>query len=153
MGTSTSSGSRREPQSPALRNGHNVNPTPSARTRSASVDPSALSRPSSISGPTSPSTMLSIAQLDNQIRTMTTQMDALVSERTTLIEAAARQRRVRLLSPPLVQRSQPLCRPRMGSIWILSRTSYGWKGNVSGEIYPLFQRLILITRQKTPSRS
>lgn len=42
--------------------------------------------------------MLSIAQLDNQIRAMTTQMDALVSERTTLIEAAARQRRVFLLT-------------------------------------------------------
>ncbi|KAG6374510.1 hypothetical protein JVT61DRAFT_4554 [Boletus reticuloceps] len=37
--------------------------------------------------------MLSVSQLDNQIRTMTTQMDAFVAERTTLIEAAARQRR------------------------------------------------------------
>ena len=105
MTASTSSGSGKEPQSPALRNGHKAIPTPSPRTRSASVDPNALSRPlgsgstTSIPAPASPSTMISIAQLDNQIRTMTTQMDALVSERTTLIEAAARQRRVRRLSP------------------------------------------------------
>ncbi|KAF8557456.1 hypothetical protein OG21DRAFT_316188 [Imleria badia] len=100
MAASTSSGFRKEPQSPTLRNDYKAIPTPSPRTRSASVDPNALSRPLdadkaiSIPATASPSTMLSIAQLDNQIRTMTTQMDALVTERTTLIESAARQRRV-----------------------------------------------------------
>ncbi|KAH0832919.1 hypothetical protein J3R83DRAFT_11884 [Lanmaoa asiatica] len=101
MAASTSSGPLKEPQSPISRNGHKVIPTPSPRTRSASVDPNALSRPldtgktTSTPALASPSTMLSIAQLDNQIRTMATQMEALASERTTLIEAAARQRRAR----------------------------------------------------------
>ncbi|KAI9568237.1 hypothetical protein HD554DRAFT_786353 [Boletus coccyginus] len=100
MAASTSSGARKEARSPAPQNGHKAVPSPSPRTRSASVDPNALSRPldtsksTSTPAPASPSTMLSIAQLDNQIRTMNTQVDALVSERTTLIEAAARQRRV-----------------------------------------------------------
>ncbi|KAN0093239.1 hypothetical protein V8E55_004023 [Tylopilus felleus] len=94
MSSSTSSESREEPRS--------LEPIPihSPRTRSASVDPNALARPldagkvESTPASASPSTILSIAQLDNQIRTMTTQMDALVSERTKLIEAAARRRRV-----------------------------------------------------------
>ncbi|KAG8213425.1 hypothetical protein J3R82DRAFT_11928 [Butyriboletus roseoflavus] len=94
MAASASSGSLREPQSPTPRNGRKAVPTPSPRTRSASVDSSALSRPLDAGKTASPLTMLSIAQLDNQIRTMTTQMDALVSERTTLIKVAARQRRV-----------------------------------------------------------
>ncbi|KAF9236263.1 hypothetical protein BU15DRAFT_77108 [Melanogaster broomeanus] len=44
--------------------------------------------------PESPFMMLSIAQLDHHIRTMTAQTDALKAERTTLVETAARHRRV-----------------------------------------------------------
>lgn len=102
MAASTSSGSRQESRLPTPRNGYKAIPSPSPRTRSASVDPNVLSRPldsgKTTSAPGSPPTMFSIAQLDNQIRTMITQMDGLVSERTTLIEAAARQRRVCILT-------------------------------------------------------
>ncbi|KIJ67071.1 hypothetical protein HYDPIDRAFT_26477 [Hydnomerulius pinastri MD-312] len=44
--------------------------------------------------PGSPSIMLSIALLDNQIRSMSAQTDVLKAERVTLVETAARQKRV-----------------------------------------------------------
>lgn len=44
--------------------------------------------------PSSPSAMFAIAQLDNEIRTMSAQTDALRAERSMLVAAAAKQKRV-----------------------------------------------------------
>ncbi|KAF9223927.1 hypothetical protein BS17DRAFT_781436 [Gyrodon lividus] len=86
-------------QPPTPENGHSdtMNMTGGAPVdpTTPSAGPSATRQPvgSDSLAPGSPSVMLSIAQLDNHIRSMTTQTDALKTERTTLVETAARQRR------------------------------------------------------------
>ncbi|KIK91479.1 hypothetical protein PAXRUDRAFT_149414 [Paxillus rubicundulus Ve08.2h10] len=98
-------GSPRDSQSLVLETGHNNATNPSGAASIGLTTPTAgpgvTRQPASEDSlpPDSPPIMLSIARLDNRIRCMTSQTDALKAERATLVEIAARQRRASSLEP------------------------------------------------------